>query len=429
MIRLAEIQDAFLSLVGWEQHYNPTLAISEKLTQSESGYTYQGAHPLVTLDNIRSVMPTDWCLQYPDAAGKEGTTFAAGSKVAYYDKFYTTDEATDATPGEAPWVEFNPLSDYVEKLTRDGIAKAVQRFLSEKMNARETHSLLEHRALFDGAGRLQSVITPTGSLVGLEIEPVRSMGVTTRIDRIGLQMIGAGEPAPITLYLYHSSQAAPIRTLTFTYTNRSGGFQWFTPPQPLFLPYIGSDTDAGGCWYLVYDQNELPAGLRALNRTKDWSANPCSTCDARYYEDWKQITKYLLISPFTTKATDGVLDPSLLAYTRTVNYGINLEISIGCDLTDFIIRQRGIFAPVVQKQVAATALRTIAMNPDVRVNRNQLNVTREELLYEVDGNPQGRATGLAAELERAYRALEIDTQGIDRICLQCNTGGVSYRTV
>jgi hypothetical protein len=116
-------------------------------------------------------------------------------------------------------------------------------------------------------------------------------------------------------------------------------------------------------------------------------------------------------------------------YTNTMNYGINCELSIGCDLTDFIIEQRGIFAEVIQKQVAADALRTMAMNPEVRVNRNQSNVSRLDILYELDGNTQSsKPQGLGQDLRRAYEALSIETKGLDRICLKCHNGGVKYRT-
>ena len=90
---------------------------------------------------------------------------------------------------------------------------------------------------------------------------------------------------------------------------------------------------------------------------------------------------------------------------------------------------RAIFATVIQKQVAANVLRTVAMNPDVRVNRNQVNATRDEILYELDGAPTGRASGLGYELKQAYKALSFDTRGLDRVCLQCNNHGVKYRTV
>ena len=102
---------------------------------------------------------------------------------------------------------------------------------------------------------------------------------------------------------------------------------------------------------------------------------------------------------------------------------------MGCDLTDFIIEQRAMFATVLQRQVAANLLRTMAMNPDTRVNRNQSNVSQQSILYELDGNPQGRVTGLGYELQKGYEALELNTRGIDRICLTCRPVGVRYRTV
>ena len=162
---------------------------------------------------------------------------------------------------------------------------------------------------------------------------------------------------------------------------------------------------------------------------------PCQTCLGGSIESWRQMTKYLQVSPFGIHAPldfhdyPEMFDIELIGYTNTMNYGMNVEISVGCDLTDFIISQRQIFATVIQKQVAANVLRTIAMNPDVRVNRNQVNVTRDELLYELDGAPTGRASGLGYELKQAYAALSIDTRGLDRICLQCNNHGVKYRTV
>jgi hypothetical protein len=51
------------------------------------------------------------------------------------------------------------------------------------------------------------------------------------------------------------------------------------------------------------------------------------------------------------------------------------------------------------------------------------------MLYELDGNPQGRETGLGYELRKGYDALDLNTRDIDRICLTCRPVGVRYRTV
>ena len=57
MIRISAIQEALMHLVGWEQSYDPQGQIDKSLTESESGLTYQQAHPMVTLENIRAIMP------------------------------------------------------------------------------------------------------------------------------------------------------------------------------------------------------------------------------------------------------------------------------------------------------------------------------------------------------------------------------------
>ena len=450
MVRLYDIQKALLPVVGWQQDYNPEHQIDKALCESESGLTFQGAHPLVTLANVRAIMPDDYMFQYPEwnqileykvgfKVRHEGRIWIANHdnvgqepKLSDFNKDFNNDFG-----GESPWVVWNMESDFVRQLTLNGINTAIQTVIQEKELQKETQSLLERRTFFDGAARLQATIDPTGKIVGFEIVPVRAMGVTTKIERIGLQMVGA--TGPVKLYLFHSSQIAPMREIVLNFTNTNGGFQWFTPAEPIYLPYIpgkdGNGNDAGGAWFLCYNQNELPTGMRALNVSKDWSVEPCQTCLGGSIESWRELTKYLQVSPFGIHAPADfteypeMFDIGELGYTNTMNYGMNIEVSVGCDLTDFTISQRHMFATVIQKQVATNVLRTIAMNPDVRVNRNQVNVTRDQILYEIDGNPQGRASGMGFELKQAYKALSLDTRGLDRICLQCNNHGVKYRTV
>lgn len=438
MIRLQDIQTALLPVVGWQQDYNPQNQIDDALTQSESGLTFQGAHPLCTLANVRAIMPDDYLYKYPQ--WKNDVSYRAGAKVKHNGVVWLAladNAGSEPDENNSDWETYNSLSDFVRHLTINGINTAVQQFIQEKQLQQETRNLLERRTFFDGAARLAATIDPTGKIVGFEIVPVRAMGVTTKIERIGLQMVGG--TGTVRLYLFHSSQVAPMRVIDLAFTNTNGGFQWFTPAEPIYLPYIpgtdGNGNDSGGAWFLCYNQSELPAGMRALNVSKDWSVEPCQTCLGGSIESWRQMTKYLQVSPFGIHAPldfaeyPEMFDIGQIGYTNTMNYGMNVEISVGCDLTDFIISQRGIFATVIQRQVAANVLRTIAMNPDVRVNRNQVNVTRDELLYELDGAPTGRASGLGYELKQAYRALSLDTRGLDRVCLQCNNHGVKYRTV
>lgn len=430
MIRITEIQDALLHLVGWEQSFDPQKQIDAALTESESGLTYQQAHPMVTLENIRAIMPESYMYQYP--AWNKDTEYKKGDKVSSGNKVWesTQNHNENNTPAEDSeyWKEYDFVSVWLERLTRSAIAKVVQTFLTQKSLLRESKTLLERRSLFDGAGRLDNTIINGQRLVGMEIVPAYSMGVTTKIERIGLQMTGA--TGKVTLYIFHSSQKDPFKVIEFDVVKGNGTMEWKTL-QDCYLPYMG-DT---GAWYVVYNQADLPAGMEAVNVTKDWSREPCGTCNRGSLEAWRALTKYLMVSPFKVNALETFEEyPELWdieenTYTNTHNYGLNMEISVGCDLTDFIIRERAIFANCLQLQMATDVLRTLALNPQVRVNRNQSNATTGDLLYEVDGNPQGRKTGLGAELKAAYEALDIDTRGIDRICLTCKPTFVKYTHV
>ncbi len=440
MIRINEICEALKNVCGWEQSYDPAKAIDDNLTQTESGLYFQGAHPLLTLDSMAAIMPDDWGIQYPVW---DALTQWKQNKVVQYgndtngNKLFWKAKADNV--GEEPtedslfWSKYNILSDFLERMTRNGIATAIQTFTQIKQLDKETRNLLERRTFFDGAGRIRATLQNNHKLVGFEIVPVRAMGVTAKIEKIGLQMTGG--TGVVRMYLFHSSQIDPIKTFDLNFTVTNGGFQWF-PLTDCYLPYISDKNNAGGSWFLCYNQDELPAGMEAINVSKDWSREPCGTCNIGSVEVWRELTKYLQVTPFMYNAPETfaeypeLWDIAYTMYTRTQNYGLNCEITIGCDLTDFIISQRQIFQTVIQRQVAAIALRTLAMNPNVRVNRNQSNATRMDILYELDGNTSGvRPGGLGYDLKKSYEALQIDTQGLDRICLACNNRGVRYRTV
>lgn len=440
MIRINEICEALKNVCGWEQSYDPAKAIDDNLTQTESGLYFQGAHPLLTLDSMEAIMPDDWGMQYPVW---DALTQWKQNKVVQYgndtngNKLFWKAKADNV--GEEPtedslfWSKYNILSDFLERMTRNGIATAIQTFTQIKQLDKETRNLLERKTFFDGAGRIRATLQNNHKLVGFEIVPVRAMGVTAKIEKIGLQMTGG--TGVVRMYLFHSSQIDPIKTFDLNFTVTNGGFQWF-PLTDCYLPYISDKNNAGGAWFLCYNQDELPAGMEAINVSKDWSREPCGTCNIGSVEVWRELTKYLQVTPFMYHAPETfaeypeLWDIAQTLYTRTQNYGLNCEITIGCDLTDFVISQRAIFQTVIQRQVAAIALRTLAMNPNVRVNRNQSNASRTDILYELDGNTSGvRPGGLGYDLKKAYEALRIDTQGLDRICLSCNNRGVKYRTV
>lgn len=427
MIRIADIQDKMLHLVGWKQSYDLSdIMLSSNLTQTESGMYFQQIHPLLTLDNLRSIAPDfqNYNWQVHDA----NKAYKSGEVVRVDDSLYKALQDVPAETGildSEYWAETNPFSEWLEEKTKASIVKLVNKFINMKLADKATKSLIENKILFDGTGRLTNKIENRNRLVGFEIDTVRSKGVTVKIDKIGLQMT---KPGSYTIYIFHSSNPEPIYTLTFEKT-KANNLEWFKPKDDILLPYESANTDAGGSWYLVYKQSELPENAQAIYKDRDWSTGPCKACSRSEFLAYQAWSRYIEVHPFYI-SEDEEFDPEIMNFTYDKNYGINLEVSAYCDLTDFIIKQRAMFQDVLSKQVAIDFLREFAYNPNVRTNRHSINASKLDILVELDGDSNSmRQSGLSYELDIALKALSISTQGLDRVCLPCVNNGIKYRSI
>jgi hypothetical protein len=435
MVRANDIQDKLLHLIGWEQNYDTSdLKISDALTVSESGLYFQQIHPLLTLQNMACIAPDFKNMTFEEYNTEK--SYSKGNVVKYDEKLYKAlQKALNKQPDieSEYWVETNPFSEWLESKTKASIQKAIARYCNEKTVEGTNKLLCESRTLFDGTGRLVDTVKNKKNLVGFEIVPVRAKGVTTKINKICLQFTKAGE---YTLYLMHSSMDAPVKIIKLNKI-RDNSAEWFSL-NDVYLPYQSEDNDAGGSWYLCYFQSELPEGSQAIRKNKDWSKEPCGSCSRRELLAWMAWSKYLEIHPFfVNEELINIEDESLHLwdvennqYTYDNNYGLNLEVTVSCDITDFIVEQRMMFQDVIAKQVAVDMLREFAYNSNVRTNRHSINASRLDILYEVDGDSSSmKKSGLSYQLYMAFKAIKLSTSGIDRVCLPCRNNGIKYRTV
>ncbi len=434
MVRAIDIQEKLLHLIGWEQNYDTSdLKISDALTVSESGLYFQQIHPLLTLQNMSCIAPDFKNMTFEEYNAEK--PYSKGNVIKYGSLLY---KALQNSTGKQPdieseyWVETNPFSEWLESKTKASIQKSIARYCNEKIAQGTYKTLCENKTLFDGTGRLVDVVKNKKNLVGFEIVPIRAKGVTTKINKIGLQFT---EPGEYTLYLMHSSMDAPVKIIKLNKI-RKNSIEWFSL-NDVYLPYQSEDNDAGGSWYLCYFQSELPEGSQAIRKDKDWSKEPCNSCSRKELLAWQAWSKYIEVHPFfvNEELVEIEEEPRLWdvennQYTYDNNYGLNLEITVACDITDFIIEQRMLFQDIIAKQVAVDMLREFAYNANVRTNRHSINASRLDILYEVDGDSSSmKKSGLSYQLDMAFKAIKLSTEGIDRVCLPCKNNGIKYRTV
>ena len=425
---------------------NPKLQIAGGLTQSESGLTYQAAHPMCTLGMVNALIPSEWDSQI--LAWRAADIIRKG-EIRKHGGYYW--KAKKNSQGQEPpyndfngdfnddfgneyWRVTNLLTEKTEQLTRRGIQNAVQRWMATKRVNKESRTLLEHRAFFDGAGRLQDTMPNQDKIVGFELEPVHGFGVTVKIEKVGLQF---NSPGQVTLYVFHSGKSEPVYQQTVGYDRSNGTFKWFEP-KDWYLPYL-NEWGAGGSWYLVYVQRDnIPDDgvlMEAVRVSKDWNAEPCGGCNIGSVQAWRELLQYVKIHPMQA-STPGNWDKSdpqrwnlaNNAYTPFTNYGLNVMVSVQCDVTDLIIKNKQQFSPVIKLQTAYDILRNADMNPDVVVSRYQSNISHTDVRYELDGSAATHKKGMGIELDKEYAALEVETQGMDKVCLGCNNRGIRFRT-
>lgn len=439
MIHIDKIQKELLHLVGFEDEVGciEGATAGAYMQESESGLYFQQAHPLITLDNLYSIAPDFSSLEdqasYVKAeAYKKTKAYSKGDTIVTAGSLYTLrrDMGADEVgtiPANNPGLfsRTTPFTKWLDNKVQASISKVVNRFITEKYSSAISKPILERKTLFDGAGRLCDIIENRHKIVGFEIVPIRAKGISVKINRIGIQVAG---PCDIELNLFHSSSSEPVKTMS---VSAKAGFNWIDVPSWL-LNYNDDTIDSGGSWYLAYRQSD---NVEAINKDLDWSKGPCKSCSASAYSSWRAWSRFMEVHPFCVPDDQlghslKLWDVSTNEYRYDKNWGLNLDISIYCDLTDFIIREKAMFTDVLMKQFAVDMLREFAYNPNVRTNRHSISASRMDILYELDGDSSSmKKSGLSWQLDNAYKALDISTQGLDRVCLPCKNNGIKYRTV
>lgn len=379
MIQYKVIQKGFAGLVGWRQDYDENKKISEELTRSESGLYFQDVHPLLTLDNLRAIAPV----------------------------------SADA----------EAFSQWLADKTNSSIVKVIQQYYTDKLASRTTRAVLEHKTLFDGTFRISDTVENKGWTAGFEMVPVRAKGIVTCIESVSLSVNKTGEPSEVRLSVLDNTMTeiqSAVISISKTGVNKADMKELVT------IGYNGPSDQTGGSYFIVYRQDDL-GDNKAIKTNFDWSKGPCASCQRGVSLTWKAWNRYLEIHPFYLKSPDSLRIEDAV-YTYDNNFGLNLTLSIVCDLSEFIVKERDMFKEIIGLQVAIDMLREMAYNPNIRANRNALNASRADILYELDGDSASfKKSGLAYQLAKGFEALKISTEGLDKVCLPCRNNGIKFK--
>lgn len=404
MYDATQIKAGFLDLIGWRAEFPGTPPQQPVgLLTSSSGLYYNDQHPLLTYPNLRSIAP-DFSL-YTAAAWDIATAYETGDLVTSGGSTWRALQGnTGQTPAEGDyWTEVHFFAEWLKEKTEAGILRAVEDWIAAKFEQRSAKTLLSADRLFPHQAAGREADANEGRLAGIEIIPSTSDNMVLKLHQISLTLT---EAQTVTVKLYASNQAAPIQSKALTYIEAYTE-QWFD---------LDWELPAGPVYYVAYSQSAISGN--SVNGLEWWDVQDL------------QKHKRFFASPFTAD-TDGTAlwNAKQNRYSASTNYGLNLRMSVRCDYTRFLLTQGDVLKGLIAKSVAMGLLRELAYNPQSRVNRNESNISVTQMLYEIDGDSQGRPGGLKAQYEAELKAARFDMENIDRDCLPCRKSGVKYRTV
>lgn len=359
------VRTAFEDLIGWRQHYNAAdFQILESLTQSQTN-EYYNTHPAMDLAVIKSALK----------------------------------------PGEE-------LDAYLARKLDDGIITTLNDFITKRQAEKYAPTLLRKTQLMNGVNFLTDLIPNLNRFVGFAIRLKVSEGLQMLINEIGLQF---NEDVEIPFYLFHSDGGDPIM---FNLNAQANKWNWSEVTRA--LNSVVNAGPNGGVYYLGYYQEDL--GTASAIRYNDFNFNTgaCGSCNPLYGEYWRSITEYYEIMPFYVGPGDftkgQLFDASDMVATPTTNYGLNLKMSVQCDLTNFFIQNRLQFKEALKTRVLIDVLTDIKFSPEIGSVTEQIKMW---VVRELEGDTETKAPTALNRYFAAIKSLKFNLSGINQACLQC----------
>lgn len=419
------INEALRGLVGFDSNYIVNKEqVDADLQGSESGIYATRLHPLLTYDNIGAIAdlfrPSN-VLQW-----NQNTTYRAGDLVQ--DDFVVHRSLKGGNKGipltdTEYWQPTTLLSVYLRHIYDGAVVKLFNQLFTEKKLNETAKTLLTQVALYEGVGNLTGRIIKSGRVAGFKLT-VKHPDTVAKLTHIGLQLDTAQQD--VKVYLYHTSSNLPVKEFILNHT-RSVQFQWHSIEAQV-LAYLNDTINAGGSYYLAYYEDELTGS--AIRKDYSFAGGFCGSCsegvvNRRLHNQWSQ---YITVQPFYVAAGNANADKSLWdesaeVYTDDNTFGVNIQMSVQCDVTDLMVRHKAVLAGPLAQQIVVDLL--TAMTYSLRDNTKRDRIAG--LAAVALDNTENYQSGELKKLRDSIKALSFDFSNMSPVCLPCGHTAGSVR--
>lgn len=223
------------------------------------------------------------------------------------------------------------------------------------------YDFIDRTLLFKNASnKVEVEILPTG-FVGYRIRVTSQKNVAFKISRVLLDFQGTGS---FTLLLWNTAKKAAIQSKVITIT---------TDHQEVTLDWIVDNTDTTykGEYYIGYISNSLTV----TPYKRDWNAGNVLSSPTYLEVERVKVPNHLTNTLFDLDDVDGLSEDS----------GLNLDITVYEDYTDFIINNKMLFARAIQINGIIGCIQLYLSSLRSNSNQAQSSQLYEKLMIELKG--------------------------------------------
>lgn len=406
MYNVSTVQQGLKNVVGFRQPTDPGMKkIDSDLVTSSSGLYFQDVHALIKLETLHSVKPN--FEEYVFNPYNVSTTYAIGDYVSSGTDVYkslVSSNIGNAVSSNAHWKLTDLFSEWLTDLKLSGINKVIAKTIEAKKLRKEVKTIFENLDLYQGWGRTDNLEIKTGRFIFFQIEVKHAHNLTVSIDSVSTQL--SQVQGDLDIYVYNEKNYTPeIITVTLT---KQYSFEKTTTSIVLQpgLNYVG-----------YYEDDLVGQAIKKLDYA--WNSAPCGSCSTYNPNAYKNWSKYVKVSPGYVAASNVDGDKNIWDLTKNVydynnNFGLNFGLSVRCDLSNFIVENKNMFANAIALQVAVDVMQEIGNS--IR-NNSITEQTRKLALFALDNRENG-SIGLAKQLEKSINALDFDMSSLGE-CLPC----------
>lgn len=380
-------------------------------------------HPILTSENLSAIAPNYDTMNW---LAWVNSPYLTGKTVSHNGTYWTS--TSDTVLGEEPgvsnkWLERGKLSVYLNERRREAIRTAIFDIYNTKKESHIARETLGDTMLYDGAGNMSDLIINKGQLVGLEIQLLENTGLEVILKQISLQF---SAPQTVPLYLWHSSNQDPLAVISLDYT-KSFSVEWLDFDRVLKYRDLSNNLD-NGLYFVGYYQIDITA--QAVRKRFNFGTIPCGTCNQFNKRAYQRYSQYVRIKAFriSNPPTGNKLwDIENTVYETDNNWGLNLRIQPNCNITQYIIDKKEVFADVISWQLKYNLLAEVA-------NSTRSNVISEQVKTLARGAMQREdlgGEGVMSNLSKSKKAAALEISDIEsNVCMpRAKPKGVSSNNI